>query len=165
MCLTLCYTQSKFSDGEKIAREFIRKTAEASRRDGPILASHLLLIASLSLCPSSSVAPFLCSPSLCSSESSSPLPVFFHSSWWDVRWDVCIFLPFGSRKMKKKKNANSANKSRFLCIWYPKTASYYIIQQIKMTKASKSSLYSVYHRITSSICRRRFGMHEVRVCE
>lgn len=119
----------------------------------------------LSLCPSSSVAPFLCSPSLCSSESSSPLPVFFHSSWWDVRWDVCIFLPFGSRKMKKKKNANSANKSRFLCIWYPKTASYYIIQQIKMTKASKSSLYSVYHKIRSSICRRRFGIHEVRVCE
>lgn len=65
----------------------------------------------------------------------------------------------------KKKNANSANKSRFLCIWYPKTACYYIIQQIKMTKASKSSLYSVYHKIRSSICRRRFGMHEVRVCE
>lgn len=49
MCLTLCYTQWKFSDEEKIAREFIRKKAEASRRDGPILASHLLRIASLSL--------------------------------------------------------------------------------------------------------------------
>lgn len=47
MCLTLCYTQWKLSDEEKTAREFIRKTA--SPRDGPILASHLLLIASLSL--------------------------------------------------------------------------------------------------------------------
>lgn len=130
--------------------------AEASLRDRPILASHLLLIAPLSLCPSSSVSPFLCSPLLLGVILYFPPCFFIHHD--EIFAETSVY--FCHSVAEKFKNAHSANKSQFFM---------YIISKDSILLYNSADLddspCSVFHRITSSICCGRFGIHEVRVCE